>query len=298
MMVKTLKVSLICVLQYCAGKPRSDTRELGITLGLRHGLPTILPVAFRNRIRVQNDRWIRIILSLLNSYKAIKDKGLIDLSTIRGDPLDLSKVDPKIVSDFQNFCEKEFWSSFPQEYSLRDEVDDSMKMFVKSGPNHPLAFLDSLYSKEAWKLVNPLGFGRLVTLFKELGFSYIPSLLTTDILSPQVERGLAAIPPSTRPLILGKLATKEEAAGKIRVFAILDYWTQLVSLPFHKVLFRYLKDIKHVDGTFDQDGLVKRMAAKKFAEAFSFDLKAATDNIPLWLYHQVLVPRLGHVATR
>jgi hypothetical protein len=181
---------------------------------------------------------------------------------------------------------------------LKDEVDDSMKLFVKAGPNHPLAFLDSLYSKEAWKLVNPLGFGRLVTLFKELGFSYIPTLLTSSLLSPQIEEDLAAIPPSTRPLILGKLATKEEAAGKIRVFAILDYWTQLVSLPFHKVLFRYLKDIKHVDGTFDQDGLVKRMAKQNFAEAFSFDLKAATDNIPLWLYHQVLTARFGPVATR
>jgi len=32
---------------------------------------------------------------------------------------------------------------------------------------------------------------------------------------------------------LGQLALKEEAAGKIRVFAMVDIWTQSVLKPLH-----------------------------------------------------------------
>jgi hypothetical protein len=34
-------------------------------------------------------------------------------------------------------------------------------------------------------------------------------------------------------VILGQLALKEEAAGKIRVFAMVDIWTQSVLKPLH-----------------------------------------------------------------
>jgi hypothetical protein len=88
-----------------------------------------------------------------------------------------------------------------------------------------------------------------------------------------------------RPPLLGKLATKVEAAGKIRVFAIVDYWTQRVSQPWHDLFFKILKSIPEVDGTFDQDGLVERMVARGFKTAYSYDLKSATDLIPLELYH-------------
>lgn len=40
-----------------------------------------------------------------------------------------------------------------------------------------------------------------------------------------------------------------------------------------------------MDGTFDQDALVNTMAERGFKEAYSYDLRAATDMIPLELYH-------------
>lgn len=33
--------------------------------------------------------------------------------------------------------------------------------------------------------------------------------------------------------LLGQLSTKKEAAGKIRVFALVDIWTQSVLKPLH-----------------------------------------------------------------
>jgi len=89
----------------------------------------------------------------------------------------------------------------------------------------------------------------------------------------------------SRPPLLGKLATKEEAAGKIRVFAIVDYWTQRLSQPWHDLFFKILKSLSPTDGTFDQDALVNQMAERGFKEAYSYDLRAATDMIPLELYH-------------
>jgi len=50
---------------------------------------------------------------------------------------------------------------------------------------------------------------------------------------------------------LGKLAVKGEAAGKVRVFAMVDPWTQWVLKPLHSNLFKVLAKLP-MDGTFNQ----------------------------------------------
>jgi hypothetical protein len=50
---------------------------------------------------------------------------------------------------------------------------------------------------------------------------------------------------------LGKLAVIKEGAGKNRIVALTDYWTQAICLPLHNAIFKILKTIKQ-DGTFDQ----------------------------------------------
>jgi len=51
---------------------------------------------------------------------------------------------------------------------------------------------------------------------------------------------------------LGQLALKEEAAGKIRVFAMVDVWTQSVLRPLHDWLFDLFKRLPN-DCTHNQD---------------------------------------------
>lgn len=64
----------------------------------------------------------------------------------------------------------------------------------------------------------------------------------------------------------------------MRVFAMVDPWTQLVMYPFHKALFRILN--KHpMDGTFNQLAPLNR--AWKFSSLYSMDLSAATDRLPM-----------------
>lgn len=64
---------------------------------------------------------------------------------------------------------------------------------------------------------------------------------------------------------LGRLATKDEPAGKVRVFAMVDAWTQWVLRPIHDVVFAMLRTLPQ-DGTFDQprpaDALVSHLSSK------------------------------------
>lgn len=69
---------------------------------------------------------------------------------------------------------------------------------------------------------------------------------------------------TSKPYSFGKLSTKHEPAGKIRVFAMVDVWTQSILKPLHDTLFSFLKNLPN-DGTFDQQASVKRCVEKATA---------------------------------
>jgi len=87
----------------------------------------------------------------------------------------------------------------------------------------------------------------------------------------------------------GQLSTKVEAAGKIRVFAMVDYWSQVSLKGLHDYLFKILSNLPN-DGTFDQAASVKRASqkAQEFGCSFGYDLTAATDRLPLSLQISLL----------
>jgi hypothetical protein len=91
-------------------------------------------------------------------------------------------------------------------------------------------------------------------------------------------------------LALGKLGKKFEP-GKVRLFAIVDYWTQCLMQPVHDWAFDILRGIPQ-DGTFDQlkplKRLVNRMERSGIRRSWSYDLSAATDRFPLWVQRSLL----------
>lgn len=95
-------------------------------------------------------------------------------------------------------------------------------------------------------------------------------------------------------LPVGKLALKPEAAGKVRVFAMVDIWTQSALYPLHLWLFDLLSRIPN-DGTFDQTASVKRgwEKARVSGCSFGYDLSAATDRLPMSLQIEVLSQFFG-----
>jgi len=65
-----------------------------------------------------------------------------------------------------------------------------------------------------------------------------------------------------KELVLGRLSEKEEAAGKIRVFAITDSITQSLLAPLHDFLFGLLRQLPE-DGTFDQGRPLENLMIRK-----------------------------------
>jgi hypothetical protein len=99
---------------------------------------------------------------------------------------------------------------------------------------------------------------------------------------------------------LGKLGFKPEPAGKVRVFAMVDPWTQWLFDRLHKAIFGLLERIPQ-DGTFDQERPIRNLFTwkeaneKKFSKPislYSFDLSAATDRLPIVLQKVLLSPFL------
>lgn len=88
---------------------------------------------------------------------------------------------------------------------------------------------------------------------------------------------------------LSQFAAKQEAAGKVRIFALLDTITQSLLRPLHDFLFGILKELPN-DGTFDQDAAVRRSEEKlrRYGVAYSLDLSAATDRLPARLTAAIL----------
>jgi hypothetical protein len=109
-------------------------------------------------------------------------------------------------------------------------------------------------------------------------------------------RGLSAFTVRANICKIGRLSTKYEAAGKVRVFAIGDYWTQWCLQPFHNYIFDILKRIPQ-DATFNQDLSLDTFVRNNYGAKFwSLDLKSATDMIPKELYIPLITNLIGAKA--
>jgi hypothetical protein len=99
---------------------------------------------------------------------------------------------------------------------------------------------------------------------------------------------------------LGKLTALQEGAGKVRIVAITDWWTQMLFRPLHDMLFATLRLISQ-DGTHDQWEPVKKWVIPRLRlglPCFSFDLSSATDRLPVAAQEQILCLVIGKFLAR
>jgi hypothetical protein len=253
----------------------------------RRGLPLIIPGPIRLRMEAKDAGVIKLTLSMLSVYRVIKIRGLLKLSTITA-PFGGLSVSPPI-----------------KEISLVSGMLRLRKKFnlipgtrlipsPKAGPNFGVAALgltlDAYAFKENPELLSQLEkvaavTGKEVFNLLQEEISYLPTWLAT------IDRKVRTLLESTK---LGKLAEKEEAAGKIRVFAITDIWSQSTLEPLHDALFRLLRGFA-TDGTFDQLSPIKRLIDMKCDEFYSFDLTAATDRLPIQFQKNILTELTGNI---
>lgn len=127
-------------------------------------------------------------------------------------------------------------------------------------------------------------------VFTKGGLQDPPVVKFKQDLLEQAEKGRITRAPEN--LVLGRLALKEEAAGKVRIFAIVDCWTQWMLHPLHQAIFALLRRIPQ-DGTFDQLAPVRLLGLRRDTFVASYDLSAATDRLPLIIQKMLLQRPLG-----
>ncbi|KAL7001270.1 hypothetical protein U1Q18_002422 [Sarracenia purpurea var. burkii] len=94
----------------------------------------------------------------------------------------------------------------------------------------------------------------------------------------------------TRPEA-GRFGRKLEGSGKLRLFAIANPIFQTLLRPLHDWVMSIFSTLK-MDGTYDQLAPLSRLKGKR--ELLSFDLKSATDLLPVDLSGSILASLFGN----
>jgi len=307
-----LKTTSVCIRRFLAGNPVEDSWALGHPLKVRKsGIPLWLPLQFRRLIRSRSTEGLRLIFSILNAYKGFKSPyKKMDLSNITSAHPTLDEAE---LDKFGKWCRVVFWPRVVTPCAIDHGKPDLLKVvsvdgtvkfpdsdppFLRTaGPNSKTSVLGAALDAQAWNLepvnwlveyLQEIGDKRTLDTFNTVladsspGFQArtLPGLFVTA----RAPKGFCQT--KLRELRLGKLSLKLEAAGKKRIFAIVDYWTQRALKPLHT----WMADILSVlpsDATFDQNGAVRRLAHSEPSACHSYDLKAATDTIPQVLYESL-----------
>jgi len=292
--VKYLKVCTVVLQQVIAGHALSDCGLLGMRISRTHsGIPRIIPPRYRGLIKGGHAWSIRFWLTLFSLYRNISYKGPLKLKTItdpsKGQLLNfLPSLDPFI----RLFCLGDLILKPSRPFPIltaspntrgKDEYSTQFKVLIRS-----LFVMKYHYPDVLGSLLYIIDFTKsssLRTLYSRVN-SKIESLMRrSEVLSTSVFQD----PELTLNRFIGKLAIKDEPAGKVRVFAMVDCWTQWTLKSLHDLIFSILS--KHqMDGTFDQLKPLKWVPFGK-CPIDSLDLSAATDRLPIWL-QQLLLSRI------
>jgi hypothetical protein len=287
---------------------------------LLNGLPRVIPFEDRMRIRRGDVSTIRFWLGLFNLYRVLKAPGELKLNSITGNwtgkglgllaLLRLTKsfnpflLDAKIAQKAKLVREKMVPTQFVLSRSASPSNSVSMygiltdvHLLYRSHLLDPVRNYLSLLN--ASKFTFELEYAkelsdRILELKDEGNFPGVKS--GKEIMAPDLQWKTSIVAHGLHPATggLSQFAIKEEPAGKIRLFALVDNITQSLLRPLHDALFDVLRVIP-TDSTFDQDAGVRRASEKSqiWNQAFSFDLSSATDRLPVLLSMYILSNFIG-----
>lgn len=309
-----LKACSIYTMRCVAGDALHNSCAFGMSVSLtRSGLPRIIPSVWRASILSGSVTVIRLTLTIFGLYRVLDYKGSLKLGTIT------SPGTGVVSPELRAYC-KEFVRAHLPPFAKEDFAWDPVPLLSKGAHVHNNIFSRAVpFPKEGWTAqgasasglaavrphLSDLGeFATLLGLDSE--YRSLRSIYTVlaDVVWP-VPPGFVWGEPRTSgelPVLetlsapSGRLAVKDEP-GKVRVFAMVDCWSQWFLYPLHKRIFTILAAWK-TDGTFDQRAAVDRVSSQMDAKTkvFSFDLSAATDRLPVSLQAHLLdvwCPGLG-----
>jgi hypothetical protein len=323
--IKWLKAGYVAIQKELGQNGLKTLRDINPDLplpALAGRLPRIIPVADRALIRSGNATVIRFWSSLFNLYRIFKCPGDIKISTITapfsGNAEGLAILESN-VNNMNPFRFLKIWKGLKEANLSPTKFEISRR----ASPTNSLSahglltdiFLMYERRRDLYEALHHMAFATfpVQTAFMQLiadGYDIISDL---ELFVTKTSSNSSVIGKDNREYSFprwtslsekasvathgyggsdggfAQFAIKEEAAGKVRVFALLDSLSQTFLRPLHDKLFDVLRQIPN-DGTFDQDASVTRCQGKAIDHgcAFSFDLTAATDRIPATLSAKVI----------
>jgi hypothetical protein len=279
-----MKTCKLHITKFIAGEPLL-TNEDRVSLD-KDGFPSqlnLLKDLISKSYKTGNWNYIRAVLSLLSFTRFLNLKGKFrallkpDYSTIIK-PYSGSKkkyyIPVWFIKDFIKFYE--FQVKYPK---------DMLKVHYISSKGSPTgpATMTSLialrnYSEEMLRhmftFLSPINIGqimRIYTMLEENGQFILEKLGLSKYL---------------KRVNFGKLALVHDPEFKVRIIAMVDYYTQWILKPIHSDLLRFLNKIP-MDRTFTQDPRHSWDLSNN--EKFhSLDLSAATDRFPIFLQERLI----------
>jgi hypothetical protein len=300
--VKYLKGCSVLLQQMIAGYKIPDSSPLGLRIKrTRSGFPVIIPRNDRISIISGGTAVMRLYLTLFSIFRNIEYSAKVSFKTITAPYTGTSNLE---------FFTTDEITSFLKNFIKFSELDKISPFSIRSaspttvGPDHSTSYQSLLRALLVMMKPEFSHISRAIRFF----ISFTNSQVTFNIFETTwnyVLRYIYLVPakfvnfepgiidirkgfivPSS---ILGSLEIKPEPAGKMRVFAMVDGWTQWVLHPLHSLIFKNLKNHPNIDGTFDQLGPLKRVPwESKDLYVASLDLSAATDRLPIWIQISLL----------
>jgi len=317
-----LKACSTLLQQSIGGQKLSNMSPLGCRLRRTKGggLPRCIPMLHRIAIGRGSVFHIKLWATFFGLYRILACPWFVKLNTIT----DPSKYETDLMPEFSNFCINSFWVAIKANFPVKGGITD---IFTR-GDFNPLEFMKTLRAvpfliSKSGPQITPGNAPGGVLSTSPLGIAAAAAVWSRSNLYPCLEtwckmtdnhwllnrinlwkeaslgweEGIGISPNSpTAPFEpkeqLGKLGFKQEPAGKVRVFAMVDPLTQWLLSPLHEAIFDLLKRIPQ-DGTFNQLRPIERLNKTFIGPLYSFDLSSATDRIPLAFQKILLSPILS-----
>lgn len=260
-----LKAVRLACTRYLCGSPLNESPGFGVQLD-ETGLPHAAAVPFVELFRHRDPPSVRLGLTLLGLSRVIQGWKTPDL-----DPITL----PANVKNHSVLSENIV--GIVKDLGWKIDVPEWERPHVttKSGPNAQ-ALIGSI--EDAFLLSD----SQISNLRICGGEKLIQAIETVKSISLLTWLSKLSLKAKNRKRRLSLIKDKE---AKMRIVAILDYWTQTCFEPLHKAQFALLRSLKP-DCTFNQGGF--RTKLPRTGPYHSLDLTAATDRLPVSLQEEVL----------
>lgn len=252
---------------------------------MRQGYPSFLIKDVRLPMKqlMRDVRFRQGLLTICNFYKTLKAPISYDVSTItQVNPMShtvrYGELIEDIASHFEDFLKTRKVTPFELNSSHNPIFVTPKASAQGANAIGYTSILDAIACNDTGIIETQRKIAKLV--FTSKAFDQWESLISASL----SERN----PDEKYSNMTGRLHFLQEGGGKTRVICIPDIWTQTVLKPIHDFLMKVLKKFP-CDGTFSHNLLAKRV--RKFTKTGAlncYDLRAATDRMPVDLQEKVL----------